>query len=207
MTSARRPERRLPRRRWRRAAAAATSAEKKPRSAASTIGAGRDVDERGSRRARRAAATRPWPSRPSKTALQDGRASSRPSLARRRSASPAATISRAETPGAQRPPQAARQQPQRPEQQRRPAKAFADEFGALRRGGRIGRIGGNKHPVDRHSSPNAGAATAPIEQFHSAPLVEGMRSAWRASIAIAAPSARATPLKQDFGDMMAVGAI
>ena len=32
---------------------------------------------------------------------------------------------------------------------------------------------------------------------HSAPLVDGTRSAWRGSIATAALSARATPLKQD----------
>ena len=70
-------------------------------------------------------------------------------------------------------------------------------FGALERR-RVALAGRTMHRIDRHSLMRRPLRTASSDLLpYSAPLVEGTRAACLGSIASAAPSARATPLKQD----------
>ncbi len=102
----------------------------------------------------------------------------------------------AQGPERERAPQPMGEEPDRPEHERRRAEAELQEFRALERR-RVAVAGRTMHRIDRHSLMAARSGRPPLPLSYSAPLVEGTRAACLGSIASAAPSARATPLKQD----------
>ena len=187
-----------PERRWaappgRRAAGAASQREKKPRSAASTSApAAMSTNRKPARSPRggeQAIAFEPEPNRAQEVEPARGQAG----RGAERTASATISAPRPQAPSARQRPRASSQSgPNRKAGQQKPSRT--NRPAPPRRPDRPDRRNENgRSPFVTKRRRRDGANRA----SHSAPLVEGTRSAWRGSIAIAAPRARANPLKHD----------